>query len=253
MDSGRTTTRQYSEYSDFFQHNKNESTIEMQTSLSGSPLRSDGVDETGDANRTLVWVTRRTTGRDGQTTIGSIRTHSLRRWNSRRATNAEREVGQPSIGYLKTVVHRDSRWDIPWKHALFTSEGPDNTTSGSDIPESHADRPPEVEYSERLISRRPQDKGVTEGSMNMQLEMAGGRLQKDVDDWRGSILRRSPSGLRGSRDSRRRQFQDTPESRTGSSTMRCLKPFYVRMVGTMSRQPYSCFLIWTEMHSTSLC
>ena len=28
--------------------------------------------------------------------------------------------------------------------------------------------------------------------------------------WRGSILRRSPSGLRGGRGSRRRQFQDTP-------------------------------------------
>ena len=84
-----------------FQHNKNESTVEMQTSLSGSPLRSDGVDETGDANRTLVWVARRTTGRGGETTIGSIRTHSLRGWNSRRAANAERVVGQSSIGYLK--------------------------------------------------------------------------------------------------------------------------------------------------------
>ena len=90
MDSGRTTTRQYSEYSDFFQHNENESTIEIHTSLSGSPLRSDGVDETGDGNRTVVW----TTGRGGQTTMGSIRTHSLRRWNSWRAANAEREVGQ---------------------------------------------------------------------------------------------------------------------------------------------------------------
>ena len=57
MDSGRTTSIPI-----FFQHNENESTIEMQTSLSGSPLRSDGVDETGDANRTLVWVARRTTG-----------------------------------------------------------------------------------------------------------------------------------------------------------------------------------------------
>ena len=68
MDSG--TTRQYSEYSDFFQHKENESTIRIQTSLTGSPLRPDGVDETGDANRTLVWVTHRTTGRGGQMMIG---------------------------------------------------------------------------------------------------------------------------------------------------------------------------------------
>ena len=80
-------TRQYSEYSDFFQHNENESTNEMQTSLSRSPLRSDGVDGTGDANQT--------TGRGGQVTLGSIRTRSLRRRNSRRVVNAEQEVGQP--------------------------------------------------------------------------------------------------------------------------------------------------------------
>ena len=40
--------------------------------------------------------------------------------------------------------------------------------------------------------------------------------------WRGARLRRSPSGLRGGRGSRRGQFQDTPGSRTGSSTARCL-------------------------------
>ena len=58
---------------------------------------------------------------------------------------------------------------------LFTSDGPDSTTS---------DRPPDIEYSERLISRRPQDKGGTEGlcSPNMELEMAVIRLQIFFDD-----------------------------------------------------------------------
>ena len=42
---------------------------------------------------------------------------------------------------------------------MFTSDGPDGTTSGSDIPEGYADMPPEEEYSEGLISRRPQDDG----------------------------------------------------------------------------------------------
>ena len=92
----------------FFQHNENESTIKIQTSLSGSPLRSDGVDEMGDANRILVWVTHRTTGRGGHTTIGSIRTHSLSGQNSRRGTNVEWEVGQPSIRYLKRRLHTET-------------------------------------------------------------------------------------------------------------------------------------------------
>ena len=33
-----------------------------------------------------------------------------------------------------TGIHRNSRWDFPRKHALFTSDGPDSTTSGSDTP-----------------------------------------------------------------------------------------------------------------------
>ena len=36
----------------------------------------------------------------------------------------------------ETVVHRNSQWDIPRKRALFTSDGPDSTTSGSDIPKA---------------------------------------------------------------------------------------------------------------------
>ena len=51
----------------FFLHNENQSTIKIQTPISGSPLRSDEMNEMGDANQTLVWVTHRTTKR-GHTT-----------------------------------------------------------------------------------------------------------------------------------------------------------------------------------------
>ena len=122
---------------------------------------------------------------------------------------------------------------------MFTSDGPDSTTSGSDIPEGHSDRPIFLsEYSDRLISGRPQDEGGTDGlcSPSRQLEIAVVRLQKDIDDFRTELelaRKQTPAvalGLRGSRGSRRRQFQDTPESRTGSNTVRCLKPLYVRMI-----------------------
>ena len=99
------------------------------------------------------------------------------------AGRKRRAGGRPAINRIpeETVVHRDSRWDIPRKRALFTSDWPDSTTSGSDILENHADRPSEVEYSERLISRRPQDEGGTERlcSPNMELEMVVIQLQKD--------------------------------------------------------------------------
>ena len=114
------------------------------------------------------------------------------------------------------VVHKDSQWDFPQKRALFTSDGPDSTTSGSDIPESHADRPPEVEYSERLISRRPQDKGGTEGlcSPNTQSEMAVVRLQKDVDDCHTELeLARKHTLAVALRLPRRSAFTSTPVPR----------------------------------------
>ena len=211
MDSGRTTTRQYSEYSDFFQHNKNESTIRIQTSLTGSPLRPDGVDETGDANRTLVWVTHRTTGRGGQTMIGLIRIHSLSGQNSRQAANVEREVSQPSIGYLKRRLCTETVGGI--SHGSVPCIRMDCTTSGSDIPESHTDRPLEVEYSERPISRRPPDEGGTEGrgSPNMELEMAVIRLQKDFDHCRTEFeLARKHAPAVALQPPRRSGFTSTP-------------------------------------------
>ena len=142
MDGGRTTKRQYSEYSDFFLHNENQSTIKILTYISRNPPKSDGVDETGDASRILVWGTPRTTGRGGHMRITSIRTQPVSGQNRRRAVNVEREIGQPGDRIPEeTGRHRGSRWDIPWKRALFASDGPDSMTSGSDIPEGHADRP----------------------------------------------------------------------------------------------------------------
>ena len=107
------------------------------------------------------------------------------------AGHKRRAGGRPAINHIpeETVVHRDSRWDIPRKRALFTSDGPDSTTSDSDIPEGYAHRPPEEEYSEGLISRRPQDGGGTDRlySPSMDLEKAVIQLQKEVDDCRTEL------------------------------------------------------------------
>ena len=99
MDGGR-------KYSDFFLHNENQSTIKIQTS--GSPPKSVGADETGDASRILVWGTPRITGRGGHTRIASIRTQSVSGQNSRRAANVEWEVGQPVIRYLKRRLYTET-------------------------------------------------------------------------------------------------------------------------------------------------
>ena len=114
------------------------------------------------------------------------------------------------------VAHRDSRWDIPRKRALFMSDGPDSTTSDSDIPESHADRPPEAEYLESLISGKRQDEGGTERlcSPNMELEMAVIQLQRDVDDCRTELeLARTHTMAVTLRPQRRSGFTSTPVPR----------------------------------------
>ena len=210
MDGGRTTTRQYSEYSDFFLHNENQSTIKIQTSIGGSPLRSDGMDETGDVNRILVWVTHRTTGRGIQTMIG----HSHSRQNSQRATNVERGVGQPSIVYLKTQVYTETVGGI--------SNGSVPCLRQTDwivrrlVVTFHADRHPEVEYSERLTSAKRQDEGGTERlcSPNMELEMAVIQLQRDVDDYRTELeLVRKQTPAFTLRSQRRSGFTSTPVPR----------------------------------------
>ena len=89
----------------------------------------------------------------------------------------------------ETDRHGDSRWDIPRKRALFTSDGTDSTTFGSNTLESHADRPPDVKYSERLITDKRQSEGGTERpcSSHIQLEMAVSQLQRDVEDCRAEL------------------------------------------------------------------
>ena len=115
-----------------------------------------------------------------------------------------------------TVLRSDNQWDIPRKRALFISDGPDSTTSGRDIPEGHSDRPPEVEYSEMLISGRPQDDSGTEGlcSPSRQLKIAVVRLQKDIDDYRKELeLTRNQTPAVAPRPPRRSGFTSTPVPR----------------------------------------
>ena len=157
-----------------------------------------------------------------------------------------------------TVFRRGNQWGIPQKRALFVSDGPDSTTSGSDILEGHYDRPPEEGYSDAHSIGRPHDGQVAEElySPSEHLEKAVVRLQQDIADYRTelelsrtqtlAVSTRPPkqSGLR------RRQFLDFQGSRTGSNIGRCLKPLCVQMDGTASRQLCSCFLTWMGMPST---
>ena len=111
--------------------------IKIQTSLGGSSLRSDGMDETGDGRR------------EPDSGLGHTQDYRMRwtddDWTFTQRTEQpagrkRRAGGRPAVNRIpeETVVHRDSQWDIPRKRALFTSDGPDSTTSGSEIPEGNS-------------------------------------------------------------------------------------------------------------------
>ena len=104
-------------------------------------------------------------------------------------------------------------------------------TFSSNTPESHADRPPEVQYSERLITDKRQGEGGTERpcSSHIQLEMAVSQLQRDMEDSRAEReLARNPPTSEA-------VGVHIDAGQSGKSTARCSRPLCVRMAGTMSR------------------
>ena len=99
---------------------------------------------------------------------------------------------------------------------MFTSDGTDSMTSGSDTPEGYAGRPPEVEYLERRMTEKRQDEGGTErlGSPHMTLERAVIQLQKDLDDCRTEFdITRKLTPAVNRRPPRQAGFTSTPVPR----------------------------------------
>ena len=106
----------------------------------------------------------------------------------------------------------DNQWGIPRKRALFVSDGPDSTTSGSDILEGNYGRPPEEEYSHIPNSGRPQVGYVAEElcSPSRQLEKAVVRLQQDIADYHEELeLNRTQTPAVSTRPPKRSGFTST--------------------------------------------
>ena len=137
------------------------------------------------------------------------------------------------------AVHwRENQWGILCKRALFVSDGPDSTSSGSDVVEGHYVGPSDDGYP-----------GVAQSALLQEVDS-----QKEIyspsRQLEAAVVRRSLLGLRNGRDLRRRQFPDSQGGLAGSNIGRCLRPLHVRMDGMMSRQLCSCFLTWMGMPST---
>ena len=147
------------------------------------------------------------------------------------------------------AVHwRENQWGIPHKRALFVSDGPDSTSSSSDVVEGHFLGPsddgyPVVSQSGLLHEVDSQEEAY---SPSRQLEAAVVRLQKDIADYRRELrLNRTQSPAIPSRPTKQSGFTSTPVPRfSGSNIGRFLRLLRVRMNGMTSQQLCSCFLTW---------
>ena len=82
------------------------------------------------------------TRRDGRREPDSGLRYTQDYRSQRRVAGEQRRVqGRPAGDLISEVtgIHRNSQWDFPRKRALFTSDGTDSMTSGSDTTEGYAD------------------------------------------------------------------------------------------------------------------
>ena len=115
-----------------------------------------------------------------------------------------------------TVHRRDNQWGIPHKRALFVSDGPDSTSSGSDIVEGHYGGPPDDGYPGIANSGRSQEVHSQEElhSPSRQLEEAVVRLHQDIADYRTELrLNRTQTPAISIRSPKRLGFTSTPVPR----------------------------------------
>ena len=173
MDGRRTTARQYSEYSDFFTTQR-ERDYDHDTNLpqrESTQIRWGGHDGRREPDSGLG---RTQDCRTRWTDDDWVDPDTFTQRTEQPAGRKRRAGGRPAGDQIlaEPIIHSDSRWDAPRMRALFTSNGPDSLTSGSDIPEGHTDRPPEIENTEGLCSQ------------TWELEVAVSRLQKELKDCR---------------------------------------------------------------------
>ena len=164
MDDVRTMTReyrQYPEYSENFSTRRADDRFEERPQRKSTQVKWGGQDGRREPDSGIGYTQdhRKRWTDDGWVEPDSFAPNTVQPTNRKRRAGGRSAVKRIPDG---TVLRRDNQWGIPQKRALFVSDGPDSTTSGSDILEGHYDRPPEEGYSDIPNSGRPHDVHVAE-------------------------------------------------------------------------------------------
>ena len=149
---------------------------------------------------------------------GWVEPDSFAPTNSQTTGRKRRAGGRSAVRRIPDgAVHwRETSGGIPHKHALFVSDGPDSTSSGSDVVEGHYVGPSDDGYPGVAQSGLLQEGDSQEEiySPSRQLEAAVGRLQQDIADYRTELrLNRMQSPAIPSRPMKRSGFTSTPVPR----------------------------------------
>ena len=138
MNNSRTMTRQYSEYSDFFSTQREYEQDADLPQRESTQVRWGGWDGRREPDSDLGCTQDHRTWWTGDAWVDpdSFAQKTEQQTGRKRRAGCWLAVKRIPDG---TVLRRDNQWDIPRKRALFISDGPDSTTSGSDIPEGHYD------------------------------------------------------------------------------------------------------------------
>ena len=142
MDNVRKVTKeygQYPEYSEFFSTQRADDRFEDCPQRESTQVKWGGRDGRRKPDSSIGYTQEHRTWwtDDGWVEPDSFATNTVQlTGRKRRGRSAMKRIPDGA------VLRKDNQWGIPRKRALFISDGPDSTTSGSDILEGHYDRPP---------------------------------------------------------------------------------------------------------------
>ena len=164
MDNVRKVTKeygQYPEYSDFFLTQRADYRFEDCPQRESTQVKWGGRDGRREPDSGIGYTQDNRTRWTDESWVepDSFTPNTVQLTGRRRQGGGRSAVKRIPDG---AVLRKDNQWGIPRKRALFISDRPDSTTSGSDILEGHYYRPPEEGYSDVHSTGRPHDVHVAE-------------------------------------------------------------------------------------------
>ena len=216
------------EYEEIFSTDQVSETSKFGNRTQKGLVKSDGLDRIYPEHRTRVLATARITECNVLVMTGRSKSQTNRR------THRAGDRFAPSSYEEEVVRQTEHRWDTPRKHALFGSDEPDSTTSGSDVVETQDFGLPRDGYAMGAQSGLfiENDSPETARSPSKKLEDTVTQLQRDIVDYRLELRFDGGQGpANPPRPTKRSGFTSTPVPRySGKSSWEQYRQVFAAIV-----------------------